>query len=137
DYTFVLSPPLAPAIAPVARNVVCLATAPLDYASLLGACDVVVTKPGYGVVADCVANHVAVLYTDRGPFREYDVLVQALPKLTRARYVPRTDLLAGQLGPHLDALLELPARRSEQRVDGARYVARRVLDFTLDHKAVT
>ena len=66
-------------------------------------------RPGYGIVADCLANRVAVLFTERGPFREYDVLAQALPRLGQARFVPRADLLAGALGPHLDALLQSPA----------------------------
>ncbi len=129
DYTFVLTPPLWPTTGAVASNVVGLETTPGDYVSLLGACDVVVTKPGYGIVADCLANRVALLYTDRGPFREYDVLAQALPTLARVNYVPRDDLLAGQLGPHLDALLESPAHWTEQRMDGAQCVARRLLEF--------
>ena len=80
-----------------------------------------------GVFRQEAANHVAVLYTDRGPFREYDVLAQALPTLCRAGYVAREDVLAGKLGPHLDALFELPAERAEQRADGAAIVAERVL----------
>jgi UDP-N-acetylglucosamine:LPS N-acetylglucosamine transferase len=95
----------------------------------LGACDVVVTKPGYGVVADCLANRVSMLYTDRGPFREYDILAQALPTLGRARYIPRAELLAGQLGPHLNALLESRAQWTAQPIDGAQCVARRVLEL--------
>jgi UDP-N-acetylglucosamine:LPS N-acetylglucosamine transferase len=95
----------------------------------LAACDVVVTKPGYGIVADCLANRVAVLYTDRGPFREYDVLAQALPRLGRAGYIARAELLAGRLGPHLDALLESRASWTEQPFDGAQCVARRVLEL--------
>ena len=59
------------------------------------------------------------LYTDRGPFREYDVLAGALPTLGRARYAPRDDLLAGQLGPHLDALLDADAPWTTQPMDGA------------------
>jgi L-arabinokinase len=132
NYTFVLTPPLSLTAGVLPNNVVGLQTMPGDYVSLLNACDAVVTKPGYGIVADCLANRVALLYTDRGPFREYDVLAQALPKLGRARYVPRDDLLAGQLGPHLDALLESPACWTEQRMDGAQFVARRLLDLTLE-----
>ena len=37
--------------------------------------DVVVTKPGYGIISECLANDTALLYTDRGHFIEYDVLV--------------------------------------------------------------
>jgi hypothetical protein len=128
NYTFVLTPPMSSTTAPLPANVIKLEATPADYVSLLAACDVVVTKPGYGVVADCLANRVAVLYTDRGPFREYDVLAQALETLGRARHVPRADVLGGQLGPHLDALLASRVTFTEQRLDGAQCVARRLLE---------
>jgi UDP:flavonoid glycosyltransferase YjiC (YdhE family) len=131
DYTFVLTPPLSRNGPDLPKNVLSLGEQPADYVSLLGACDVVVTKPGYGIVADCLANRVAVLFTDRGPFREYDVLAEALPTLGRARYIPRADLLAGRLGQHLDALLQTPARWTEQPMNGAEVVAERLLALDL------
>ena len=48
----------------------------LRYVDLVAAVDVVVTKPGYGIIADCVANQTAMLYTSRGRFVEYDVMVE-------------------------------------------------------------
>jgi UDP:flavonoid glycosyltransferase YjiC (YdhE family) len=132
-YVFVATPPVALDVRNAPANVRALNESPRDYVSLLAACDVVVTKPGYGIVADCLANRVAVLFTDRGPFREYDVLAEALQTLGRARYVPRAELLAGHLGPHLDALLDSPVTWTEQRMDGADFVADRVLrGFTIE-----
>ena len=124
---FVLTPPLSATAGRCRRTSWRWLENPADYVSLLSACDAVVTKPGYGIVADCLANRVAMLFTDRGPFREYDILAQALPRLGRARYVPRDDVLAGRLGPHLDALLASPAPWTEQRMDGAQIVAERIL----------
>jgi L-arabinokinase len=130
DYTFVITPPLSRSEHDVPDNVIALGETPADYVSLLSACDVVVTKPGYGIVADCLANQVAMLYTDRGPFREYDVLAQALPTLGRARYAPRRDLLTGHLSPHLDALFASHTPWTNQAMDGAAIVARRLLADT-------
>jgi L-arabinokinase len=110
--------------------VVALTETPADYVSLLSACDAVVTKPGYGIVADCLANRVAMLYTDRGPFREYDVLAQQLPTLGRSRHAPRDELLAGYLGPHLDALLGSTAPWTEQPMDGAARIAQMLMAKT-------
>jgi UDP-N-acetylglucosamine:LPS N-acetylglucosamine transferase len=118
-------------------NVIALNETPADYVSLLAASDVVVTKPGYGIVADCLANRVALLFTDRGPFREYDVLAALLPSLGRARYIPRGDLLAGHMGPHLDALFACGAAWTEQPTNGADVVAERVLDLHERAKEVT
>ena len=41
------------------------------YEDLVRAVDVVVTKPGYGIISECIANDTALLYTSRGDFREY------------------------------------------------------------------
>ena len=41
----------------------------LRYEDLVAACDVVVTKPGYGIISECIANDTAMLYTSRGHFR--------------------------------------------------------------------
>jgi predicted glycosyltransferase len=125
EYVFVVTPPLNVACLPA--NVLGLNELPADYVSLLAACDVVVTKPGYGIAADCLANRVAMLFADRGPFREYDVLAEALPRLGRARHIPRQDLLRADLGPHLDALLQSDARWIEQPMNGAEVVADRVV----------
>ncbi len=125
EYTFLLIQAETNTSLPV--NVLNLNESPADYVSLLAACDVVVTKPGYGIVADCLANRVAVLFTDRGPFREYDVLAEALTNLGRARYVPRQEVLAGDLGPHLDALLASELRWANVPMNGAAFVAEHVL----------
>ena len=77
------------------------------------------------------------LYTDRGPFREFDVLVEALHTFGRAHFVPREDVLAGHLGPHLDALLTSHKPWADLRLDGAAVVAQRVLDITNRACAVT
>jgi UDP-N-acetylglucosamine:LPS N-acetylglucosamine transferase len=127
DYWFVITPPLAARVTQPPPNVLVLPSQPTDYVSLLAACDVVVTKPGYGIVADCLANRIPVLYTSRGPFREYDVLVQALHAYGRAHYVPREDLLAGRLADHLAALEATPNTWADVPLHGAEAIAERVL----------
>ena len=60
----------------------------LRYEDLVRAADVVVTKPGYGIISEAIANDTALLYTSRGRFVEYDVLVKEMPTLP-ARAVHR------------------------------------------------
>lgn len=137
-YAFIVTPPMSEQLERLPANVRRLNPAAADYVSLLAACDVVVTKPGYGIVADCLANRVAALFTDRGPFREYDVLAEALPRLGRARYVPRADVMRGKLGPHLEALLSLKTDWTEQCMDGSEVVADRVLrNATIEHNLLS
>lgn len=130
-YLFLVTP-VAEADTPpsAAQNVRVLPPNQPDYASLVGACDAVVTKPGYGITADAIVQRVPVLYADRGPFREYPVLVKALLAHGHARHIPQEDVRAGRLGPHLDALLSTPATWVPMRTDGADVVAERVLALT-------
>jgi L-arabinokinase len=93
------------------------------YEDLVRAADVVVTKPGYGIIAECLANGAAILYTDRGHFAEYDVLVAAMPSHVRCRYMPRAHLLQGCWQDHLDAVLTQPPPPERPRTDGASVAA--------------
>ena len=52
----------------------------LRYEDLVAAADVVVSKPGYGIVSECIANDTALLYTSRGRLIEYDVMVAEMPQ---------------------------------------------------------
>jgi hypothetical protein len=36
---------------------------------LVAAVDVVVSKPGFGIIAECIANDTVLLYTSRGRLR--------------------------------------------------------------------
>lgn len=97
------------------------------YEDLVAAVDVVVTKPGYGIVAECVANDTAILYTSRGRFVEYDVLVADMPRYVRCRFIDHEDLFGGRWGNALDALLAAAAPPERPRTDGAEVVAELIL----------
>jgi L-arabinokinase len=99
----------------------------LRYEDLVRAADVVVTKPGYGIIAECLANDTAMLYTSRGQFAEYDVLVSGMPRFLRCRFLGHDDLYSGRWRAHLDALLAQPAPPDHPRTDGAAIAARYLL----------
>jgi L-arabinokinase len=89
------------------------------YEDLVAAADVVVTKPGYSIIAEAAAHETAVLYTSRGRFVEYDVLVSAMPELIRCRFVSHEALFGGRWHDALDGLLASPRPASKPAVDGA------------------
>jgi L-arabinokinase len=99
----------------------------LRYEDLVKAVDVVLTKPGYGIIAECLANDTALVYTSRGRFREYDVLVRAMPDLVRCRFIPQDDLFGGRWGSAIDAVLAQPPPPSPPPVDGAEAIAERIV----------
>jgi L-arabinokinase len=98
----------------------------LLYQDLVAAADVVVSKPGYGIVSECVANGTALLYTSRGRFIEYDVFVEEMPSLVRCRYISRDDLLAGRWADAIAELLAQPYPPLRVPIDGADVAARHI-----------
>ena len=99
-----------------------------SYTDLIRAADVIVTKPGYGIVADAIAHGVAVLYTDRGEFAEHPKLVEALKECATAEFIPQVDLFAGALAPYLSGILNQPARHpSGVALNGATVAAEKIL----------
>jgi L-arabinokinase len=100
-----------------------------SYADLVRASDVIVTKPGYGIVADAIAHQVPILYTDRGEFAEYPMLVKALHECAIAEFIPQADLLAGKLAPYLERVLNKPRNASCVVIDGAKVAAKKILSL--------
>ena len=111
------------------RNLFLLPQLADGYVDLLAACDVVVTKPGYGIVADLIANQVSALYVSRGGFREETVLVKALEEEARAVRLERSALDALHLGPALERLRALDRPWTSRALDGAEVAAGRILDL--------
>jgi hypothetical protein len=99
------------------------------YEDLVTAVDVVVTKPGYGIISECIANDTAILYTSRGDFREYPVLVQEMPKYLRSAFIDHDDLFSGNWAPHLDRLLAQPAPPDKPATNGAEVAATTLLSL--------
>lgn len=101
----------------------------IRYEDLVSASDVVVTKPGYGIIAECVANDTAMLYTSRGRFVEYEVLVDWLPRIARSRFISQDDLYGGRWRAHLDALLAQPPAPEHPATNGAAVAAGIILEL--------
>jgi len=91
----------------------------LRYEDLVAAVDVVVSKPGYGIVSECVANGAALLYTDRGRFREYPVMVEQMPDVLRCRHLSTAALAGDRWDDDIDALLGQARPAPRPLVNGA------------------
>ena len=126
DVTFVVSDdgPRPPNVRLVtARD---MDAASIEYVDLVAAADVVITKPGYGIVSDAIAAGTRMLYTDRGDFPEYPIMVREMGEWLPAEHVSNEALLGGELG---DVLARLVARDvpPPPRIDGAAIAAERIL----------
>jgi L-arabinokinase len=98
----------------------------LGYPDLVGAVEVVVSKPGYGIVTDCVGAGVRFVYTDRGDFPEYPILVAGMAGYLPVRYVSNDELRTGRLDEALRDVRAL-AFPPPSPTDGAGVAARRLL----------
>jgi hypothetical protein len=105
-----------------------LAAAGLEYIDLVGGADVVVTKPGYGIVSDCIGAGTRLVYTDRGDFPEYPILTAEMSRYLPAAFVGNDDLRQGRLGPALASVLAAPFPPPPRR-DGASVCAGRLLSL--------
>ena len=101
------------------------------YQDLVAAADVVVSKPGYGIVSECVANDTALLYTSRGRFIEYDLFVAEMPRILRCRYISQEDLFAGRWADAIDALIAQPAPPERPAVNGADVAADQIMNLVI------
>jgi len=97
------------------------------YEDLVRAADAIVTKPGYGIVADAIAHQLPMLYTDRGEFPEYPKLVEALHDCATAEFIPQSELLSGNIAPYLQTLLQKPPNWPAVPLNGAEVAAEKII----------
>ena len=94
--------------------------------------DAVITKPGYGIVSECIANRTPVLYTSRGRFPEYEKLVEGLEKYAVSRFIPQEDFIGGKWKPYLETLLDGSREWVDIDLEGARIAAEHLASFLVD-----
>ncbi len=99
------------------------------YPDLVAAADAVVTKPGYGIVSECIANRTPILFTDRGPFREYPVLVQQMKNMLPTRFVPQEKFIQGNWESELTELLSASEQCKLISCNGAETAARACMEM--------
>ena len=91
----------------------------MPFPELVNAADVVVSKPGYGIVSECIANKTPLVYTSRKDFPEYDVLVEGLKAYAVSAYIPPDDFFRGNWHEPLERVLQQTWDRPDLPVTGA------------------
>jgi len=104
----------------------------LSYPDVVAAMDAVITKPGYGIVSDCLAHGAPIVYTDRGPFPEYDILVAKIERHLTNVYLPSQDLYSGSWEGALQEITGMARRCPTIRDDGAVICAEYIIDAFKD-----
>ncbi|HYO82811.1 MAG TPA: hypothetical protein VES20_15505 [Bryobacteraceae bacterium] len=99
------------------------------YSDLIRAADIVVSKIGYSIAAECIAEQRSIVYPPRTGFPEETILGSEVPKLTPALPIPHQDWAAGNWLPWLRRVEELPVPQARTVADGAQAVARQLLQY--------
>jgi hypothetical protein len=100
----------------------------VSYVDAVAASDAVITKPGYGIVSDCLANGTPIIYTDRGIFAEYPVLVDEIERNLTAVYLHSRDFLVGNWGRAIEQISLISRKVPNIPTNGAQACARRILE---------
>lgn len=101
------------------RNLFPVRRSMCSFSDLVASVDGVVSKPGYGVVSDCVINRKALVYAEREDFREYPVLVDAIRRYLRNAHIPQSRLYSGELREALAAVESAPEAKETMPAGGA------------------
>ena len=100
-----------------------------SYADVMASVDVVVTKPGFGVMSECIVNNKPMIYTERTDFREYEVLVASIKRFLRHVHLPGSKLYRGELGEALHAIRSAPPPPERLGAGGDQIAAERILSY--------
>lgn len=63
----------------------------ITYADVIVASSVIVTKPGYGILTDCLFNQIPMIHLPRGRFAEYPTLLKALDENLNNAFIQPED----------------------------------------------
>ena len=98
----------------------------LGYIDIVRAVDVCITKPGYGIVSDAIAARTRMVYTERGDFPEYPILVREMAGWLPSRHVSNAELMRGRIQHVLEEVMAAPFPPPPD-MTGADRAARRIL----------
>ncbi len=125
DILFLIMPPLnwrSPVFRKIERE-------EASFVDLIAAADFVMTKPGYGIVSDCLPQGTPMIYSDRGEFPEYPILVEGIKSHLPHCYMPQEDLYSGNWEPYLAKLDRQHSPGQPVKFDGARVAAERIVEW--------
>jgi hypothetical protein len=111
------------------RNIHALDRESVDFSSVVASVDAVISKPGFGILSDCVVNRKPLIYADRSDFAEYEILETAIRKYLKHIHIPAADLYRGDLRRSLESIWGSPCPVETLPFGGYKVAARRMMQF--------
>jgi hypothetical protein len=107
---------------------------PLDrdqvtFSDAVASVDAVISKPGFGILSDCIVNQKPLIYADRSHFLEYPILESAIRKHLKHIHIPSAQLYRGDLVQSLESIWESSEPEEKLPRGGDVLAARRIARF--------
>jgi L-arabinokinase len=99
------------------------------FADILASCDIVISKPGFGLVSECIVNQKPLIYSDRGDFAEYPYLVKGIESYLKNVHLPSEQLYAGDFEDVLKQIKNASEPSEELASGGAEMIAEELIRF--------
>ncbi|HEX5244699.1 MAG TPA: hypothetical protein VFW23_15655, partial [Tepidisphaeraceae bacterium] len=99
----------------------------LDFSDLLAISDVVVSKLGYGIISECVASRVRLVYPRRTGFAEDRITESQMQAYVPIQEISRHDYLAGRWAQSIRHVLEKPMPSATINAIGAQVCAEHII----------
>jgi hypothetical protein len=106
----------------------------IPFSDVLASVDIVVSKPGFGLLSECVVNRKPLVYADRSDFREYAILEREMKRYLACVHMPAEALYRGDLEPWLRRAQSLPPPTETLPADGGKKAAE-IITTILRHTA--
>jgi len=95
----------------------------ISFADILASCDIVISKPGFGLISECIVNNKPLIYSDRSDFAEYPYLVEGIEKYLKNIHIPSEQLYAGDFFQALEKIKTAPEPEQSLESGGADRIA--------------
>ena len=111
------------------RNIHSLSREQVSFSDVIASADAVISKPGFGILSDCIVNRKSLIYADRSDFREYSILEDSIRKYLKHLHIPVGKLYSGDLRESLEGIWTRPDPDLTLPRGGDRIAAERIADF--------
>jgi hypothetical protein len=111
------------------KNIHALDRRQVPFSDVVASVDAVISKPGFGILSDCMVNRKPLIYAERENFLEYPILETAIRKYLRHVHIPAECLYRGNLWESLEQIGSRPDPELEMERGGDGLIAGRIADF--------
>ena len=110
-------------------NVIHIPEGTMSFENILNSCDMVLSKPGYSLISECIANKIKILYVPREDFREDIPIDKVLHQNMTSVRLSMDHFIAGNWQHELEKLDNKPEKWTAFQVNGAGIIAGKIMAF--------